>query len=193
MLRLPTASSFVALTLFALALASACEPGKPPETPEEAPAKSADPDKGAAEPSAEPKPDSAPDKGSQENAPPQPGNNVPAGMSMDTYEMTPSDCNALGRHYGEVARNDQAGALSPKLNEKQRAATMDQIDKVVSKLEEKWTNGCHSTLVDHAVDHDAIKCALGAKSVKEFDTCLNGPGGTQQPAGKRPAGDKKKK
>jgi hypothetical protein len=184
-------SRFVALTLFALA--PACEPGKPPETPE-GPASSADPDKGAAaEPPAEPKPDSAPDKGSQENAPPQPANNVPAGMSMDTYEMTPSDCNALGRHYGEVARNDQAAALSPKLNEKQRSATMDQIDKVVSKNEEKWTNGCHSTLVNHAVDHDAIKCALSAKTVKDFDTCLNGPGGTSQPAGKPPVGNKKKK
>jgi hypothetical protein len=191
MLRTPKVSRLVALTLFALA--PACEPGKPPETPGEAPASSADPDKGAAaDPdkgaSAEPKPDSAPDK-----PPPQPGNEVPAGMSMDTYEMTPSDCNALGRHYGEVARSDQAAALSPKLNEKQRSATMDQIDKVVSKNEEKWTNGCHSTLVNHAVDHDSIKCALSAKTVKDFDTCLNGPGGTPQPAGKPPAGNKKKK
>jgi hypothetical protein len=190
MLRPHTRSSFVALAL--LSLAAACEPSKPPETPDK-PASSADPDKGPAAdpaPSAEPKADPPADTGAQQ-PPPEPGKSVPAGMALDTYEMTPSDCDALGRHYGDVARKDQAAALSPKLNEKQRAATMEQIEKVVGKLEERWTTGCHTSLVNGAVDHGAIKCALASKSVKEFDTCLNGPGGTPQPVNK--SGGKKKK
>jgi hypothetical protein len=103
---------------------------------------------------------------------------------LDTYEVTPSDCNALGKQYGAVQRSDQVATLSPKLSEKQRAATMAQIEKVVGGLEEKWTAGCHASLVDKAVDHGAIKCALAAKTVKEFDVCINGATGTPQPAGK---------
>jgi hypothetical protein len=80
-------------------------------------------------------------------------------------------------------------ALSPKLSEKQRSATAAQVDKVVSKLEESWTSGCATSLVNKAVDHDAIKCALAAKTVKAFDTCINGAAGTPQPTG----GGKKKK
>jgi hypothetical protein len=176
--------------LFLVAALSACSPDKPPETPEstastaeaDSPPK-ADKDKGEA------KAEANPDTG---EAPPQPPKaDVDKAMSLDTYEMTPSDCNALGRHYGEVARNDQMAALSPKLTEKQRSATAAQVDKVVGKLEESWTNGCHASLVNKAVDHDAIKCALAAKTVKDFDVCINGGSGTPQAAGK-PQGKKKK-
>jgi hypothetical protein len=76
--------------------------------------------------------------------------------------------------------------LSPKLSEKQRASVAAQVDKVVGKLQQSWTDGCHSSLENKAVDHAGIKCALAAKTVKDFDVCLNGPGGTQPaPSGKK--------
>jgi hypothetical protein len=182
------------LSLFAALLLSVasfgCASGnKPPETPE-TPASTAEPESAPA-PSGRPSEKAAtPAQPDGEPGPAPKGPDVPKGMSMDSYEMTPSDCNALGRHYGEVARSDQMKDLSPKLNEKQRAATMAQIDKVVGKNEENWTNGCHSTLEGNAVDHDAIKCALAAKTVHDFDVCINGPAGTPQPATK--PGKKKK-
>ncbi|APR74945.1 Hypothetical protein A7982_00291 [Minicystis rosea] len=155
----------------------ACSPSQPPETPESL--------AGSAAPSAEPAPSAtaAPGalvKGSEAEQ---------KGQSLESYELTPSDCDALGRQYGAVARADQMAALSPKLSEKQRTATAAQIDKVVGKLEESWIAGCHANLVNKAVDHGVIKCALASKTVKQFDICLNGEGGTPQPAGKP---DKKK-
>jgi hypothetical protein len=194
--RLPLASAFNiprgwhAALAAVLATSAACSPsGKPPETPE-TPASTGEGEKPeppapSAEPSAEPSSTSG------QPPPPDPNANVPKGMAIDAYEMTPADCNALGRHYGEVARRDQMAQLSPKLSEKQRAATTDQIDKVVGTMEERWTSGCHASLVNRAVDQATIKCALAAKTVKDFDVCINGPGGTPQPVGK-PSGKKKK-
>jgi hypothetical protein len=182
MARPSSLSPFAALLLAAVV---ACDPPKPAKEPEGTadPPATADMDKGEkgekgekSEASGEP---AAADKGE----PPPPKAEIDKGISLDTYEMTPSDCNALGRHYGEVARNDQLAGLSPKLSEKQRSSTVAQIDKVVGKLEESWTNGCHTSLVNKAVDHAAIKCALAAKSVKEFDICINGREGTTAPPG----------
>jgi hypothetical protein len=181
------------LSPFVLLLAlTACDPPKPAKEPEVStdPASGADKDldKGEkgdkSEAHAEP---AAGDKGE----PPPPKAEIDKGLSLDTYEMTPSDCNALGRHYGEVARNDQVAGLSPKLTEKQRSSTVAQIDKVVGKLEESWTNGCHTSLVNKAVDQGAIKCALAAKTVKDFDVCINGREGTSVPSGGRGPGKKK--
>jgi hypothetical protein len=162
-----------------LALLACAEPAKPPETPE-TPAASSEP-AGASEhgPAAEAAPaDTA-----------MPGKvvgdtQVDKSMSLDTYELTPSDCEALGKQYGVAARADQMSALSPKISEKQRTATAAQVDKVVSKLEDSWIAGCQSSLVNKAVDRASIKCAMAAKTVKAFDVCLNGEGGTPQPAGK---------
>jgi hypothetical protein len=184
MLPCPPLARLALAALFAFPIAFlACSPSKPADSPDNAPA-SGDADKPAAkDPDAKADPEAPATPDAAGTGAPK-GPEVPKGMSMDSYEMTPSDCNALGRHYGEVARSDQMKDLSPKLSEAQRAATAAQIDKVVSKIEERWTTGCHSALVDKAVDHDLIKCALGAKSVREFDVCLNGEKGTPQPAGK---------
>jgi hypothetical protein len=154
-----------------------CSEAKPPETPE-TPAASSEP-AASAEPSAEAAPADTAMPGKVVN-----DAKVDKSMSLDTYELTPSDCEALGRQYGVAARADQMGALSPKISEKQRAATAAQVDKVVSKLEDSWIGGCQSSLVNKAVDRAAIKCAMAAKTVKAFDVCLNGEGGTPQPAGK---------
>jgi len=191
---MPRLSPLSASAVLALAATLfACSPAKPADSPE-----------GASEPSSKDKPEGdTPKEGKEEPAaagpsaepagerPTPPKSDVDRSMSLDTYEMTPSDCNALGRHYGDVARSDQMAGLSPKLTEKQRSSTAAQIDKVVGKLEESWTNGCHASLVNKAVDHDAVKCALASRTVKDFDVCINGPGGTPQPAGKS-AGKKKK-
>jgi hypothetical protein len=179
-------------TLALCAALAGCSPEtKPPETPE-SPASTAEADapKGHAAPSS----DDGSDKGKSEGEPtrPAPGTKVDKSMSIDTYEMTPSDCNALGRHYGEVGRSDQMAALSPKLTQQQRDATAAQIDKVVGKLEETWTNVCHTTLVDKAVDHDAINCALAAKTVKAFDVCFNGTSTTTDAPSGPPPGKRKK-
>ena len=186
----PSPLSASAVLLLAAAL-SACDPAKPPDTPEGA---GQAPSKEKAEDGDSPKDKDTPaaPAGGEEPSGGEVGGQAGAAapkvdksLSLDTYEMMPSDCNALGAQYGQVARSDQMSALSPKLTEKQRAGTVAQIDKVVGKNEETWTNGCHTSLVNKAVDHDAIKCALAAKSVKDFDTCINGVAGTPQPSGKK--------
>ena len=160
---------FAAL-LLAAAL-SACSPPKQAETPESSAPKeeSGNPsssDIGAASTADTDAPPKAPSKDKAYD--------VDKSMSMDTYEMTPSDCDALGRQYGEVSRADLMSALSPKLSEKQRAATAAQVEKVVSERQETWISTCQRALVNKAVDHDGIKCALSAKTVKAFDVCING-------------------
>lgn len=161
--------------LAVLALLTGCSPSTPPESPE-APTPSGDP---AAPPEPAPPPATTAMPGSVVK-----GGDADKSMSLENYELTPSDCDALGRQYGSVARADQMGALSPKLSEKQRATTAAQVDRVVSKLEESWIASCHSNLVNKSVDHAAVKCALASKTVKQFDVCLNGEGGTPQPTGK---------
>jgi hypothetical protein len=179
----PSPRSVPVAFLLAAAI-SACGSPKPADAPEtsEAPASSAAadmPKDTGKDPAAGDDPAAAPSPGAA------PARKVDPSLSIDTYEMTPSDCDALGSHYGEVARSDQMAALSPKLSDKQRAATAAQVDKVVGTLSEKWIGGCQTSLVNRAVDHDAIKCALGSKTVKAFDVCLNGASGTPQPAGKK--------
>jgi len=179
MQRVLAVGFFVAPSLALLGLFACSEAAKPPETPE-TPAASAGPS-ASSESSASPEPGAA--------DPAMPGKvvndaKVDKSMSLDTYELTPSDCEALGKQYGVAARADQMSALSPKISEKQRSATAAQVDKVVSKLEDSWIAGCQTSLVNKAVDRGAIKCAMAAKTVKAFDVCLNGESGTPQPAGK---------
>jgi hypothetical protein len=164
--------------ILAASVLLACSPSepKPPETPE-APVASAEP---APEPTAEPKND---------GPAPMPGQvvrNTDANSIPDDYSITAGDCDALGKQYGAVARSDQMSALSPKLGEKQRAATAASVDKVVSKLEESWIKGCQTSLVGKVADPKSLKCALSAGTVKAFDVCLNGEGGTPQDRGKAP-------
>ncbi len=92
----------------------------------------------------------------------------------DDYSLTENDCQALGRQYGDAARADQRVGLNPKLTAKQREQADASIDSVVSKLEAGWTDTCLKTLAGKNVEHDKIKCALAAKTVKSFDVCLNG-------------------
>ena len=103
----------------------------------------------------------------------------PAGPveTPDDYSLTENDCQALGRQYGDAARADQRVGLNPKLTPKQREQADASIDSVVSKLESGWIDTCMKNLAGKNVEHEKIKCALGAKTVKSFDVCLNGQKG----------------
>src|SRR5262245_36506927 len=119
--------SVIAL-LAALAALAACS-AEPPKTPEFPEAASSAAPKAAAEPAAAEPAAASAEPAANAGAVPKP--DVDKSLSLETYELTPSDCNALGKQYGIVARNDQMAALSPKLSEKQRAATAEQVEKVV--------------------------------------------------------------
>ena len=89
-------------------------------------------------------------------------------------QLTDHDCAELGRVYDVVQRNDLRAGLSPKLSDKQRAKVEENIDRVVRKIVERWVEGCATTLAGSYVDESALKCVNTARSVKQFDVCLNG-------------------
>jgi hypothetical protein len=178
-----------AATVLAIAL-TACSPSdKPPEVPETPAAASVDPE---AAPPAPPAP----------AVTAMPGQMVKStddrqAQAMDSYEMTPSDCDALGRKYGELGRDEMLAGLGAKISEKQRATAIAKVEESMNKRADTWIANCMSTLVNKAVVHENIKCALASKSMKAFDVCLNGEGGAQaapaqaQPKGTPPKGKKK--
>ena len=92
----------------------------------------------------------------------------------DDYAMMSGDCVQLGKQLAAATRADQLALLSPKLTEAQKAQADKNITDVATRLGEKWTEGCESSLVGKVVDRKSLKCALDAKSVKAFDACLNG-------------------
>lgn len=96
------------------------------------------------------------------------------GSIPDNYELTAGDCDALGKQYGAVARADQLAQVNPKLSAAQRTQAEANIDKVISKLENQWIDGCRGSLVGKTVDPKSLKCALESRTVKDFDVCLNG-------------------
>lgn len=109
----------------------------------------------------------------------------------DDYELSPGDCDALGKQYGRLARSDQMVALNPKLSAAQREQAETNIDKAITPLESRWIDGCVASLVGKATEHKMLKCAMDAKTVKAFDVCLNGEAGTAQPPPKAGPGKKK--
>jgi hypothetical protein len=169
---------FVASALAAAAL-FACSPSQPPETPESVPGER--PSSGEPAASGEPGSPAAPAVTAMPGGVVKGGDPEGKGQSLDSYELTPSDCEALGRQYGAVIRNDMLAGLSPKLADKQRAATTAQIEDLAGKKADAWAGSCQTNLVNKAVDHAALTCALASKAVKQFDVCLNGEGGTPQP------------
>ena len=157
-----------------LASLAACSPSQPPETPETPPAPTSEP-----APTADQAPPPAPTATALPGSVVK-GRDADKSAMLANYELTPSDCDALGRQYGAVARADQLATLSPRLTVKQRESTAAQIDRVVGKLEESWIASCQTNLVNKSVDHRVIDCALATKTVKQFDVCLNGEPGTPE-------------
>jgi hypothetical protein len=77
-----------------------------------------------------------------------------------------------------VTRADQVGALDPKLTAKQRAQTEERIDQVATKMGNDWVQSCQASLVGRVAERKRLSCALEARSVKAFDTCINGEAST---------------
>ncbi len=152
----------------ALALA-ACSSTPPPEAPlvdaEPEPSTADAPADHAAAPDLAPEPAPAPAPAAKRSG----ADSIP-----DDYSITNGDCAALGKQLANVWRADEVAKLSPKLNEKQRAQAEKSLDDGASKAGEKWTEGCLGSLVGKTADPKSLKCALDSRSVKAFDTCING-------------------
>lgn len=93
----------------------------------------------------------------------------------ETRDITPRECRSLGGKYGALTRSDEASKLSPKLTDKQRTQANESIDAAAQKLEARWIESCESSLVGKVAEEAALRCAMSAKNVAGFDTCLNGP------------------
>jgi hypothetical protein len=175
------------LVTMALALAgalTACSPSdKPPEVPE-TPAAASGEAEAAPAPTPEPAVTAMPGQVVKNNDDRQ-------AQAMDSYEMTPSDCDALGRKFGELGRDEMLAGLGAKISEKQRATAVAKVEDAMNKRADGWIANCMASYVNKAVDHAGIKCALASKSVKAFDVCLNGEGGSAAPKGAPPKGKKK--
>jgi hypothetical protein len=119
-----------------------------------------------------------PGPGAEEAPPSQPGGVVGRSGSADDsipddYAMMSGDCAELGKQLAALTRSDQAVQLSPKLTAQQRAQAEKNIDDVATKLGAKWSDTCEKSLVGKSVDRRSLKCAMDAKTVKDFDACLN--------------------
>jgi hypothetical protein len=180
-LGMPHASARLAIPLAALAFAAlaACS-GSPPKATDASEVPTTPDPSASPDPASTGKPDDegpvTHEMGSVKR--PEGSQDVP-----DDYSLTESDCDALGKEYGDAARGDQKATLSAKLNEKQRSTALENIDAAVSKLESTWIDNCMKSLAGKVVDHGNIKCALAAKTVKAFDICLNGEKGSGPAAG----------
>jgi len=97
------------------------------------------------------------------------GNSVP-----EDYTLTDRDCIELAKHHSVVPKADQMATLSPKLSTAQKEQAEKSINDAVTKLGEKWEDGCRSSLVGGVVDRERLKCAMSSKTVKGFDECING-------------------
>lgn len=137
----------------------------PPEAPESEPL----------EPSAPSEPE--PDEAEGPKAMPEAPKAAVDDRIPDDYAMLRGDCAQLGRQLAALTRSDQLATLSPKLKEAQREQADKNITEVANKLGDKWTAGCEESLVGKIVDRKSLKCAMDARTVKEFDACLNAAAG----------------
>lgn len=97
-----------------------------------------------------------------------PDNTVP-----DDYSLVENDCVQLGKKLGSLWATDLRSTLSPKLNEKQRAAAEENIRDGSDKKANDWADGCVKSLVGKVVDRNVLKCAFDSKDLKSFEKCLN--------------------
>ncbi|MEJ7728099.1 MAG: hypothetical protein WKG00_02690 [Polyangiaceae bacterium] len=125
-----------------------------------------------AEPEASPEPAATGEAQGEDAPPPKKSSAAPV---PDDYEMTNTDCAELGRALKMVIGNDERSKLSPKLKQNQRDAAESSIDRAAGTRQDQWVEGCQKSLVGKVVDRASLKCAVSAKTVKDFDACLNGP------------------
>lgn len=128
-----------------------------------------------------PTPEPPPPESKEEEPPPPPPppgavvSNAEGDPGAKQRDITPRECRALAGKYGELTRSDETAKLSPKLNDKQRAQAAESIDAAARTLETRWAESCETSLVGKTAEEAAITCAMSAKNVAAFDTCLNGP------------------
>jgi hypothetical protein len=156
-------SLFLGAVISSLVLAACSSAPKPEPTVDPDPAPTSEPAPPPAE-TGEPQGEDAP--------PPKKSTVAPV---PDDYEMTNSDCAELGRALKMVIGNDERSKLSPKLKQAQRDAAEASIDRAAGTRQDQWVEGCQKSLVGKVVDRASLKCAVSAKTVKDFDACLNGP------------------
>lgn len=155
--------SLAALAL-SLSLAACSSASASPEAPE-APTSTAGP-AASASASAEATADAP--------APSTPKKPTDAELVPDDYLLTEGDCAQLGTQYARAITADESAKVSPKLSDKQREATLARIEEVAAKMSADWKKGCRASLVGKAVERKSLSCALEARSVAQFDKCLNG-------------------
>ncbi len=152
-----------ALSVLVLAIVAGCGGAAPAPAVEPDPVAAAPTVRATAEPATEAAPSLAP------SAPRAAGANVP-----DDYELTPHDCEELGRQFGALIRSDEVAKLSPKLADKQRDQVVGSIEKAAEARREQWAASCGKSLVGSVQERKSLRCAMSAKSVSAFDACLNG-------------------
>jgi hypothetical protein len=91
----------------------------------------------------------------------------------DDYSLVENDCIQLGKKLGSLWSTELRSTMSPKLNEKQRAAAEENIAEGANKKADDWANGCIKSLVGKNVDPKVLKCAFDSKDLKAFEKCLN--------------------
>lgn len=146
----------------------ACSAGAPAS---EAPRASATADASA---SAAPVGDEQPAPSPQPSQPSKPSKPTSGDYVPDDYLITEGDCAQLGTQYARAITADESAKVSAKLSEKQRETTLARIEEVAEKMASDWKKGCRASLVGKAVERKALACALEARSVAQFDKCLNG-------------------
>jgi hypothetical protein len=160
-----TLFKLVSPAIAALFTAAGCGGNPPPE-----------PQNASAEASTEPMEEAKEEPSAEQTAqpPPAPNKNESANEIPDDYTITAADCAQLGKQFAAVTRADQVGALDPKLSASQRAQTEKRIDEVATKMGDNWVQNCQASLVGKVAERKRLSCALAARSVQAFDTCING-------------------
>lgn len=91
----------------------------------------------------------------------------------DDYSLVENDCVQLGKKLGSLWSTELRATLSPKLDEKKRAAAEENIAEGANKKADDWADGCIKSLVGKSVDPKSLKCAFDSKDLKTFEKCLN--------------------
>jgi hypothetical protein len=165
--RAVLAAAFVASCL--AACGTTAQQADPVTTPE-----------GPSEPEVTADPTSSPDDPKPIPPPKVTGQGTPA-SEAGTRELTQADCRTLAQKYGSLTRSDEEAKLSPKLTPTQRNTANGAIEKAAQTLADRWEAGCSRDLAGKYASEEALKCAMGSKSVSAFDVCLNGPAAPPPP------------
>jgi hypothetical protein len=91
------------------------------------------------------------------------------------HELTPDDCAVIGEKYRALLITDGETRLQPGLRQEQRDAGEQAIKEAADKLSTRWTKSCQNDLVGKVAPEESLKCAMHAKTVAAFDSCLNAP------------------